>query len=303
MQDQDVIVIGAGPAGLSAGLWCADQGLKALVLERAAEPGGQLRAIHGPISNYPGLDLENGADLRDRMLRQLERTDVRLSLLSEIAGVDLANGKVIPADGPKLYARSIIIATGVRRRKLGIPGEDEFSGRGILDSGMKVRDKVAGKHVVIVGGGDAALENAMILSDEGATITLVHRRGQFTARSEFVERVASLPNVDLLLGATVTRIHGTDKVEGIKVFTEGKTVPVECDHVLVRIGVIPNSELFAGQLETDIGGYISVGPDCLTSIANVFAIGDIAYPHAPTIPTAMGSATIAVKTIAGQINK
>src|SRR5260221_11802614 len=154
----DVLIIGAGPGGLSAARWCDELGLDTLVLEQNEHVGGQLLSVHNPIENYLGARATNGRELRDRFVEQTETSDFDLWTNVEIAGVDLKARRVRLRSGEELQSIAIIIATGLRRRKLGIPGEGEFIGRGMIESSGD-REAFAGKDVCVIGGGDAAAEN------------------------------------------------------------------------------------------------------------------------------------------------
>ena len=171
----DVFIIGAGPAGLSAALWCDELGLDTLVLEQNQEVGGQLVSIHNPIENYLGARAANGRELRDRFAEQTKDCDFDLWTNVEIDSVDLKARRITLHTGESLQAIAIIIATGLRRRQLGIPGETDFAGRGIIESGARDRNLFAGKDVCVIGGGDAAVENALLLAEVCPTVTLVHR--------------------------------------------------------------------------------------------------------------------------------
>ncbi|HEY5074574.1 MAG TPA: FAD-dependent oxidoreductase, partial [Pyrinomonadaceae bacterium] len=170
----DVLIIGAGPGGLSAARWCDELGLDTLVLEAAAEVGGQLLSVHHPIENYLGVRAANGRELRDLFVEQTKNCDFDLWTNVEIAGVDLKARRVTLGSGEELRSIAIIIAMGLSRRKLGIPGEDEFVGRGMIESSGD-REAFAGKDVCVIGGGDAAAENALLLAEVCPTVTLVHR--------------------------------------------------------------------------------------------------------------------------------
>ena len=161
----DVLIIGGGVAGLSAALWCDELGLSALLLERAAQLGGQLLWTHNEIKNYFGRESANGREMRDSFLEQIEKRNFELYLQAQIGEIDLTEKEVKMRDETQFRARAVVIATGVSRRKLNVAGEDEFKDRGIIESGVKNAAKVAGKKVVIVGGGDAAFENALTLAE------------------------------------------------------------------------------------------------------------------------------------------
>ena len=230
----DVIIIGAGPAGLSAALWCDQLGLDTLLLEAGAEIGGQLLGIHPPVENYLGLR----------------------------------------------------------------------AGRGIIESARRDRELFAGKDVCVVGGGDAAAENALLLAGVCATVTLVHRGKTLRARTEFTEQLQTNHCVTVFKEATLRRIIGGEEVEGVEIFRAGAIKPFEMAvrGVLVRIGVEPNTELFREQLHVDERGYIVVTGEQETSAGNVFAIGDVSNPLAPTISGATGAGATAAKVIASRLN-
>lgn len=292
----DVIIIGGGPAGLSTALWCAELGLQARVIECRAEFGGQLLRIFGRITNYLGCEAQSGLHLRDRFLEHAASIEFERSLGSGVAMVDLSSKKIKLADGSADQARTLVIATGVRRRKLNIPGEDTFQGRGILKSGLDEKNLVAGKRVVIVGGGDAALENAALLAPVAERVTIIHRREGFSARSEFVEAIAHFGNVECVFNSVVTEIKGDEMVESVTL-RGSESVEINADAVLIRIGVRPNSDLFRDKLVLDRFGYLVVDRDCKTSVAGVFAVGDVANPISPTISTAVGMGATAAKSI------
>lgn len=295
----DVIIIGGGIAGLSAALWCDELGLSALVLEEKPELGGQLLWVHNEIKNYPGREARNGRELRDIFLEQIEKRDFELSLRAQIAGVDLEKKEITLADGSMFTARALVIATGIRRRKLNVAGEEEFTNRGIIESGKKNADLVAGKKVLIIGGGDAAFENALILAETAAKVTLVHRRKTYRAREEFIAQVVKNPKIETLTETAVRKISGNERIESVEIenLQTGEISELPTDALLIRIGVEPNTEIFRGKLEPDKNGYIEINRDCETSAAGVFAVGDVANPTAPTISSAAGMGATAAKAI------
>lgn len=298
-EKHDVIIIGGGPAGLSAALWCADLKLNSVLIEKASELGGQLLWTFNEIKNYLGCDARNGRELAERFLQDIENTKVNCITGCEIIAADLENRTVTLAGGTHFSSRAIVIATGVRRRKLGVPGEDEFAGRGILESGVRAKNEVIRKTVVVVGGGDAALENAVILSETASKVILVHRRDEFSARREFVEAAKSRPNVEFLLNSAVTAFTGAQFVEAVEIkeLTSAKRRTLKAEAVLIRVGICPNTELFRGQIDLDPSGFVITNRFCETSRRGIYAAGDVTDAGALTISAAAGAGSAAVKRI------
>jgi thioredoxin reductase (NADPH) len=299
----DVIIIGAGAAGLSAALWCDQLGLDTLLLESEAEVGGQLLSIHHPIENYIGLRAASGLEMRDLFAAQVAEAEFDLWTQVEIERVDLHAKRVALRSGEQLQAISLIIATGVRRKALNVPGEAELRGRGMIESARRDRELFAGMDVCVVGGGDAAAENALLLAEVCPTVTLVHRGKKLRARTEFVEALRTNHCVTIFTEAVVRRIIGESEVEGVEILRRGAIKPFEMAvrGVLVRIGTEPNTSLFREQLHMDERGYIVVTGEQETSAGNVFAIGDVSNPLAPTISGATGAGATAAKVIASRL--
>ena len=300
----DVIVIGAGPAGLSAALWCDELGLDTLVIERASEVGGQLLRVYNPVENYLGVRASNGRELRDLFAAQVADKEFDLWTEAEIEAVDLRAKRVRLRSGEELQSIAVVIATGVRRRRLGVEGEAEFAGRGVLESGRLERERVAGEDVLVVGGGDAAAENALLLAETCATVTLVHRGKTLSARPEFAERVRGDHRITVFTETTLRSILGGERVESVEILRAGALKPMRMAvrGVLVRVGVEPNTGLFAGQLHTDERGYVVVTGEQETSAEMVFAVGDVSNPLAPTVSGAAGAGATAAKVIASRLS-
>ena len=300
----DVIIIGAGPAGLSTAFWCDELGLDTLVLEQAEEIGGQLHRVYNPVTNYLGLKTQSGAELVEVFTRDVEAAEFDLWTQTSINSVDVKAKRVSLASGESIQSIALVIASGVRPRELGVPGEREFVGHGIIESGARDRELFAGKDVCIVGGGDAAVENALKLAEVCATVTLVHRGKKLRARREFTERLQSNHCVTVFTESVLTRIMGGDEVEAVEIHRKAGLKPFQLAvrGVLIRIGVEPNTELFKEQLETDEKGFIKVGSQQETNVPMVFAVGDVSNPLAPTISGATGAGATAAKVIASRLN-
>src|SRR5215211_79426 len=300
----DVIIIGAGPAGLSTAFWCDELGLDTLVLEQAEQIGGQLHRVYNPIENYLGVKARTGEHLLRLFTQDIDAAEFDLWTRASIASVDLKAKRISLASGESLQSIVIVIATGVRPRELGVPGEKEFVGKGIIESGARDRELFAGKDVCIVGGGDAAVENALLLAEICQTVTLVHRRKKLGARREFIERLQSIHCITVFTESVLTRIIGNEEVEAVEIERKQGLKPFQLAvrGVLIRIGVEPNTELFREQLETDEKGFIKVSSQQETSAPMIFAVGDVSNPLAPTISSATGGGATAAKVIAARLN-
>ena len=299
----DVVIIGAGPAGLSAARWCDELGLDTLVLEQSEKVGGQLSLVHNPIDNYLGLHADNGEQLRARFIAQTEGCDFDLWTNVEIESADLKAKRIVLKSGEQLQSIAIIIATGLRRRRLGIPGENEFASRGIIESATRDREQLAGKDVCVIGGGDAAAENALLLAQVCPTVTLVHRRKKLRARREFAEQLHTNHCITVFPESIVRRIIGSDRVEAVEIERAQAIKPFQMavQGVLIRIGFEPNTDFIKGQLTLDDEGFVVVDSRQETGVQNVFAIGDVANPLAPTIAGAVGAGATAAKVIASRL--
>ncbi len=301
----DVIIIGAGPAGLSAAHWCNELGLDTLLLEANDKVGGQLSWIHNRIGNYLGVEAVDGEQLRETFIQQTNDGDFDQWTGVQIDSIDLKTRRVRLQSGEELQSIAIIIATGLRRRRLGIPGELEFEGRGIIESGKRDRDQFAGKDVCVIGGGDAAAENALLLAEVCPTVTLINRNRKMRARREFAEQLHTHHCITVFPESKVRRILGNEQVEAVEIERAGAIKPFQMavQGVIIRIGFEPNTEAVRGQLNLDERGYVSVDSLQETSVENVFAIGDVANPLAPTIAGAVGAGATAAKVIASRLTR
>jgi len=300
----DVIIIGAGPAGLSTAFWCDELGLDTLVLEQAEQIGGQLHRVYNPIENYLGIKTRNGKELLELFAADVDEAGFDLWTQTAITGVELKAKRISLASGEKLQSIALVIATGVRPRELGVPGEKEFIGKGMIESAARDRQLLAGKDVCIVGGGDAAVENALLLAEVCPTVTLVHRGKKLRARREFAEQLQSSHCITVFSESVLTRIIGDEEVVAVEIQRKQGLKPFQLAvrGVCIRIGVDPNTELLREQLKTDEKGFIEVSSLQETNVPMVFAVGDISNPLAPTISSATGAGATAAKVIAGRLN-
>lgn len=300
----DVVIVGGGPAGMAAALWCDELGLSSCLIERSSDVGGQLHWIHNPIDNYAGAKFRNGFDCLRRLKESLSGRDSKLMSDAKVVTIDAVEKAVELDYGESVAGKAMILATGVRRRTLGVPGEREFEGRGILTSGSRDKREASGLNVAVIGGGDAALENALILAEYASKVYLIHRRGRFSARREFIKKVSRQKNIETIFDARVVEFGGSETLEFIDIErTAVGHERIRVDMAIVRIGVQPNSDLLAEAVDIDEAGYIATDRVGRTSLEGVYAIGDVAFRESPTLSTAVGSAAAAVKTIASTIRR
>jgi thioredoxin reductase (NADPH) len=298
--DLDLIVVGAGPAGMSAALWARELKLRFVALEDAARPGGQLHRVYNRVADYPGVAAPHGAALAGLFADHLRSQGVAIRTHSAATRVDAARRAVV-ADGEELTAAYLLLATGVRRRTLGVPGEAEFAGRGVCPSATRHAEEFRGERVLVVGGGDAALEEALILARVCERVTLVHRGERFRGRPDFRERVAADPRIETITGARLAAIEGGERVERARLSVAGVEREVPVAGVFVCVGVLPNTEVVAGELALDDAGYVPTDSRQRTSADRVYAAGDVCAGSSLTIAAAVGQGAAAVKDISRRI--
>ncbi len=299
MTNYDVIIFGGGPAGMSALIWCYSLGLRGVLIEQAAELGGQTLQMFHRVIDYPGLIAENGRELRDHFAAQLDELQLDYRTSCKVEEVDLSERRA-RCDGEWLQARGMIIATGARKRRLGVPGEDEFEIRGVSFSATRDHSLYAGKKVAVIGGGDSAVENSLILARVCPSVTLIHRSDRYRAREDWLKQARENPRVTIINNAEVKAIEGGDHVERLIIedTIRRETKTIETEGVFIRIGVAPNTEIFCGQIELDEAGFIKTDQRQRTSAEMVYAAGDVCRPVSLSVATAVGHGAIAAKGIA-----
>lgn len=277
----DVVIIGSGPAGYTAAIYLGRAGFKPLVVAGALTPGGQL-VNTTEVENFPGFpDGIMGPDLMDNMRRQAEKygADIIQDDAVSISRDEASGITTVVLDGGERHdARALIIATGSDYRKLGVPGEAEYGGKGVSYCATCDGFFFRGKPIVVVGGGDSAFEEADFLSRFGSSVTLIHRRSTFRASHIMVERARSNPKIDFILNAVVQEIRGDDdgvrEVE-VRDTATGKSSTISANGVFVAIGHTPTTGFLNGLVRTDKAGYIDVeGASTRTSMPGIFAAGD-----------------------------
>ncbi|HZG01966.1 MAG TPA: thioredoxin-disulfide reductase [Streptomyces sp.] len=277
---RNVIIIGSGPAGYTAALYTARASLKPLVFEGSVTAGGALMNTT-EVENFPGFrDGIMGPDLMDNMRAQAERFGAEL-VADDVVAVDLEGEikSVTDSAGTVHRARAVIVATGSQHRKLGLPKEDELSGRGVSYCATCDGFFFKGQHIAVVGGGDTAMEEATFLSRFAESVTVVHRRDTLRASKAMQERAFADPKITFAWNSEVAEIHEKDgKLGGLTLrdTVTGATSELPVTGLFVAIGHDPRTELFRGVLELDDEGYLKVdAPSTRTNIAGVFAAGDV----------------------------
>lgn len=285
----DVIVIGSGPAGLSAALYTARANLTTKVIA-GPEIGGQV-SLTWEIDNYLGFpETLSGADLTARMVQHAEKFGAEM-VLDEVTGVDFsASPFKVRTYGGELAARVVVVAAGASSKKLAVPGEVEFTGRGVSYCATCDGAFFKGHDVLVVGGGDSALEEALFLTRFADSVRIVHRRDSFRAGPQLQERVAANPKISYVWNTVVDEIRGNGKVEEVAVHNvaTGAASVLAATGVFVFIGHFPNSEIYRDALVMDSHGYIQVDERMMTSVPGVFACGEIADPIWKQVASSVG---------------
>ncbi|HLE16182.1 MAG TPA: thioredoxin-disulfide reductase [Anaerolineales bacterium] len=285
-----VLILGSGPAGLSAALYAARADLSPVVLS-GVELGGQVSLTY-VVENYPGFpEGIGGMEMVDLFQKQAERFGARVEYDSA-AEVDLSERpfRVTTLNGKSYLADSLIIATGASAIHLNIPGETEFTGRGVsycaTCDGWFFKDK----EVLVVGGGDSAVEEGLFLTRYADTVTIVHRRDELRAGAILAERAQNNPKIRFLWNSVVKAVDGNGVVQSVRLVDtlSGEEKVKETDGVFIFIGHSPNTAIFQGQLEMDEAGYIKIDHLMRTSVPGVFAAGEVADPHFRQVITSAG---------------
>lgn len=297
----DIAVIGGGAAGLSAALWCWRLGHPALLVDSSARLGGQLHLVHGAMPDIPGLPPIPGVALVERLERQFMGHEGRW-LRARLQGLTAqgAQWRLVLApqgDGAGqpvgIKARAAIIATGSRRRALGVPGERELLGRGLLYTAARGAEQQAGRHVLVVGGGDSACENALLLQQAGARITLVHRGAQLTAREQFAAAVGDNTQIQVIPDSSVVRFLGDQALRGALLAGATGEHELVADAALVRIGWQPNSEALPSEWLDSAGFVRRQGETQVAGAPGMFVTGEVGGPISSSVAAAFGGGAAA----------
>lgn len=294
----DIAIIGGGPSGLTAGLYACRARMKTLLLEKGLCGGQAL--VTDTIENFPGFpDGVKGPELSDRMLKQAEHFGLEVRD-ADVKSVGLKTGgfryfEIGSADGKKIEATAVIISTGAKWNTINVPGEKELAGRGVSYCATCDGPLFRGKDVVVVGGGDTALGDAMFLAKFADKVTVVHRRDRLRATRILQERASADKKIEYCLNSVAVEIAGTGKVEGIRVkdVVTGLEKLVRADGVFVLIGLAPNSDIVRELVKLDDKGYIITDDEMRASVDGIFACGDVRRKLLRQVVTAAGDGATA----------
>ena len=300
----DVIIIGSGAAGLSAGVYAKRAGLDLLVIEKSPMSGGQILNTY-EVDNYLGLPGINGFDMGMKFREHADKLEVPFLEAEVLEIKDLGDKKIVKTDKEELETKSVILATGAHHAQLGVPGEEELSGMGVsycaTCDGAFFRKKV----VAVVGGGDVALEDAIYLARTSAKVYLIHRRDELRGTKVLQEELMSKENVEILYSHVVKEICGEDNVEKLileDVKTgEKKELPV--NGVFIAVGIHPDSELVKGLVDLDPSGYVVADETCASSCPGIFAAGDVRKKPIRQVVTAVADGANAATSAGTYVQK
>jgi thioredoxin reductase (NADPH) len=291
----DAIVIGAGPAGLTAGIYLSRARVKTLILSEGTV-GGQMILTH-EIANYPGVESISGYQLSTIMRNQAKKfgCDIKSNITVESLELDGEVKEAILSDGTKYTADAIILSPGGRSRTLSVPGENVLKGQGISYCATCDGDFFTDKEIMVVGGGNSALEEAVSLTKYASKVTIVHQFDHFQAFEFAIEEARNHPKINFLMETSITAFHGNEKIEGVEItdLKSGLKQNYPIDGVFIFIGYVPNTEFLEGKLELNQWKEIIVDTDMQTSIKGVFAAGDSIVKKYRQVTTAVADGTIA----------
>lgn len=291
----DLAILGAGPAGISAAIYAARARLNTLWIERKFAQGGQIVDTY-EVDNYPGLPGINGMDLGEKMAAHAEKLGLT-PLRENVVSVETEDEvKIIRTKKNEYRARTVILAFGAAHRTLGIPGEEALSGMGVsycaTCDGAFFRDRT----VAVIGGGNVAAEDAILLSRTCKKVYVIHRRDKMRADQILQEKLFACENVEMIWDTVPVSIEGEEMVSGIKLQNKktGEEKELSLDGVFIAVGIVPNTELFGDLVKLDESGYIVAGEDCVTSTPGIFAAGDIRTKQLRQVITAAADGANAV---------
>jgi len=287
----DVIIIGGGPAGLSAGIYAKRAMMNALLIEKVGL-GGQIIKTH-MLENYPGFPEVSGMELMEKMEEHAKKFDLEIMFADVRQIKDGGNIKTVVTSDGEFETKSVIVATGTRPKKLGVPGEDEFTGRGVSTCATCDGFFFTGKDVALVGGGDSAIVEAIFLTKMVNKVYVIHRRDELRAEKINQERAFKNPKIEFVWNSNLQSIEGTDTVEKVIVMNKltEKVTEIPVSGVFMYVGVEPGTDFI--EADKDGNGFLINGPDMSTSVPGIFAAGDCRTTLLRQVATAVGDGALA----------
>ena len=287
----DLIIIGGGPAGLTAGIYAQRARLKTLLLEKEIV-GGQI-AVSDVIENYPGFSSISGAELMEKFEQHAKGFGLEIKLTDVIDVQDKGKEKIVKTSEGDLITKAVIVATGAKPRRLGVPGEKEFTGKGVSYCATCDGPFFKGQQVLVVGGGDTAIKEAVYLSKIASTVYLAHRRDQLRAEKIIQEKAFSTPNIKMLLSHILKEIKGKTGIEKVTLqnLKDNTVKELDTEGVFIFVGINPTTDFV--DVEKDKQGFIKTDQDMRTSVNGIFAAGDCRTTPLKQVSTAVGDGALA----------
>jgi thioredoxin reductase (NADPH) len=293
----DVLIIGAGPAGMGAAIYAKRAGLDCAVIDQSPVSGGQVLTTY-EVDNYLGLMGLSGGDLSDKFREHADKLDVEF-ITANVVKIDIDKDiKKIITDEGEFIAKTIVLATGAVHSMLGVPGENELAGMGVSYCATCDGAFFRKKTVAVVGGGDVAVEDAIFLAGLCGKVYLIHRRDELRAASSLQKKLMSMENIEIIWDSEVTQICGDGIVEKIEIKNKktGNNNTLELNGIFIAVGVVPNTEIVKGIVEMDERGYIIADETCATSVPGIYAAGDIRKKPMRQIITAVADGANAINS-------
>ncbi len=300
----DLIIIGSGPAGLTAAIYAQRAGLAALTIESQPMSGGQVLNTY-EVDNYPGLPGIDGFELGTKFREHADKLGCRF-LNAEVKSIEKqGNGYRIVTDKGEEETLAVIAAMGAKHRKLGVKGEEELAGAGVSYCATCDGAFFKGRTVAVVGGGDVAVEDAIFLARACSEVYVIHRRDELRAAKSLQEKLFALPNVKMVWNSTVEEIIGADQVEALKIkdVNTGAVKPLKTDGVFIAVGISPENALVKDLVALDEKGFVMSGDQCITQTPGIFVAGDLRTKKLRQIVTAVADGANAVNSVENYLMK
>ncbi len=294
----DVIIIGAGPAGMAAAIYAKRAGLSLLVLEKTGISGGQVLSTY-EVDNYPGLPMISGFDLCDSFQKHAEHLGVTIKDAEVESILDQGDSKLVMTKDANYLSKTVIIATGANHAKLGARGEEQLAGMGVSYCATCDGAFFRQREVAVVGGSDVAIEDAIFLARTCKKVTLIHRRDTLRGAKILQEALFKLPNVEILWDTEVESINGTDMVENLSLYNkkEDRKFKIDVSGVFIAVGTVPKTEFVKGLVDMDEKGYIKADETCRTSVRGIYVAGDTRTKPLRQIITATADGANAITSL------